>query len=431
VSTSVIPCGSTDEISAQLLATSTTDLPLQSLASTPWLNPSHQLGKAIAIAAGTKTSWASARPVIVDHEAAAALLLQLDQDAAARRTIQAKAKRDSSLAMELDPAYCDRSTLGLRDAPTEVAADAQLRLAHARQYKDHKPAATSTTPTTSTTSTQQRKVNKRRGRPKKTEQVPAAFNNKWLEISMSRLGLTKSEKAIARNVLNILRTQYINTLPTPKGKVIQRNKLGTRTVVASTFRKLRQGGVITQTNRIASNSKGNAGSGVTNLGPAFFDTKRLAIPVSEGQKQTPSEGQKRDPRSPIFDPTKPIANTDLNDQNATRALNTLYEGFNQGEPLASAPLRAAASGPPKISINQSTDSDVDLSMPNEDQTIVESKINCGDVVEIKGQQGRWLIKGLDWGDDPSQDIAKCVSVEDDSRWITARISDVTLVVPKA
>jgi hypothetical protein len=69
----------------------------------------------------------------------------------------------------------------------------------------------------------------------------------------------------------------------------------------------------------------------------------------------------------------------------------------------------------------------------EPSPLVESNMNStityGSVVSITDRPGTWIVKGLHWGDDSSQDIARCASVEDESTWITSRISDVALVDP--
>lgn len=178
---------------------------------------------------------------------------------------------------------------------------------------------------------------KKRGRPRKAEQVPQVHGRRQLEQAYGRIGLSTSEKAVARKLLSALRNHYIKTLPEPQGKIIKRNSLGSRSTVARAFKKLRDGGLITETHRIANNNMGNASSGITNLGPAFFDLKRLTQPQSEGPKLNP--------RSAIFDPTKPVAMTEVNSEIWTRALEPSKEGPMEVAPRASASLRAAALEP--------------------------------------------------------------------------------------
>jgi hypothetical protein len=184
---------------------------------------------------------------------------------------------------------------------------------------------------------------KRRGRPGRCEQVPQVFNNRSLERCLSRIHLTRSELKCARNILSALRSQYVKD---KRGTILNRNNLGSRSVVARAINKLRAAGLITDTKRIAGSAHGNATPGITNLGPAFFNLSQLVEPAPKALSAGSERGSATEPALSHFSHHQTPSKHSLSDAKLNpRFRNPLKEGSYGAGPLASAHLRAAAISP--------------------------------------------------------------------------------------
>lgn len=54
-------------------------------------------------------------------------------------------------------------------------------------------------------------------------------------------------------------------------------------------------------------------------------------------------------------------------------------------------------------------------------------LDYGSVVSVKGCQGRYVVKGLDWGDTADDDTVRCVPVTGSDQWITFKRRDVCVI----
>jgi len=185
--------------------------------------------------------------------------------------------------------------------------------------------------------------NRRTGRPKKDQALPSVHGNRKLEKLLHNIGLTKTEKQCARNILSALRSHFIRY---NKGAALKRSNLGSRSVVARTMKKLRDAQLITETHRIAKHGHGNAAAGITNLGHAFLQINKRKSAHSEPAQpatNTPERGSSSEPALREFRPHQTPCKYRL----LPRILNPrfrypLKRVSRQPLSLASAPLRAAA-----------------------------------------------------------------------------------------
>jgi hypothetical protein len=253
---------------------------------------------------------------------------------------------------------------------------------------------------------------RRRGRPSKVSELPGIYGNRTLDRWLKHAGLTRTEQAIARKVLSILRAEH---LATGRGKFICRASLGSDRTVKRTFSKLRAAHLITESRPV----KGQNQTRLTNLGPVFL-----------GGLTGQLDGPKLAPQNPNFDTPKPLANTgEVASVLAPRFSNPLREGSYGAGPAASAPLRATASEPPQsphhikqIQIQSNTTTQT----PMTDQQ-KPAALDYGSVITVKGHDGHYVVKGLSWGDTPDSDSVRCVSLDNPDKWLTSKMTDVEVV----
>lgn len=398
----------------------------------PWLNPSHRIGEQLLQAAG----YTLDPQLVVEHfqlttaAEAAELLAQLDQAEHERELLLAQAERGRNLEdgssnkawWACDP-WSNRSAIdssGLRNAPAVLQRDYLIRLLQAKGQHPRNQQRSAQPERPGARSQRRPAPGSRRGRPRKNAEIPGIYGNRQLDRALIRAGLTPTERTIARKILSLLRAEYTQH---QRGKIITRQSLGSRSVVARTFRKLRVASLITHTHRIGNTIKGRAASGVTNLGPAFFDPTAFTSPSGEGPNLNPRSGN--------FDTLKTRANTGKVDPIlAPRFRNPLKRVPMGAGPTASASLRAAASRPAPSETHQQQISSLQShpeSTSSSQADPMQSNPTQGSTVLIEGREGRFIVKGLSWGDSSDQDSVRCVSVESSDTWVTAKMSDVTVV----
>lgn len=391
----------------------------------PWLNPSHRIGQQLLQAAGFTLD----QQLVLDHfkltttAEAAELLAHLDRAEHERELLVAQAERGKNLDdgtsnkvwWACDP-WSNRSAIdssGLRNAPAVLQRDYLIRLLQAkgrhplnqqRSAQPERPGARSHC---------RPAPGSRRGRPRKNAEIPGIYGNRQLDRALIRAGLTPTERTIARKILSLLRAEYIQH---QRGKFIQRSSLGSERTVKRAFSKLRTAQLITDSRPV----KGHNQTRITNLGPAFL-----------GGLNGHPDGPKLAPQNPNFDTPKAIANTGEVPCNlAPRFRNPLKRVPMGAGPAASAPLRAAASRPTPSETHQQQISSLQshpesTNSPQADP--MQSKPTQGSTVLIEGREGRFIVKGFSWGDSPDQDSVRCVSVDSLETWVTAKMSDVTVI----
>jgi hypothetical protein len=392
----------------------------------PELDPSHAVGIGILAKGGRTTD-----PIVAERQG---LILETLEDA--QEFLQlAKEFRDRSpqqqssahqlpranpvapnLAAELDP----NTPQG--QARLEAAGFAHLRGQQAMEilqglHKRHRgstsPSAVQSPQSKGSSSAQQRqRTTGRRGRPGKASELPGIYGNRSLDRWLKYAGLTRTEQSIARKVLSILRAEH---LATGRGKFIRRASLGSDRTVKRTFSKLRAAHLITESRPV----KGQNHTRLTNLGPAFLGGLR-------GQP----DGPKLAPQNPNFDTPKPLANTgEVAPVLAPRFSNPLREGSYGAGPAASAPLGATASEPPQSphhikQIQIQTNTTTQTQMTDQQKP---TALDYGSVITVKGHQGRYVVKGLSWGDTADGDSVRCVSLDNPDKWLTSKMTDVEVV----
>jgi hypothetical protein len=408
----------------------------------PWLNPSHRIGEQLLQAAGCTLDQqlAGNHLKLTTTGEAAELLAQLDQAEHERELLVAQAERGRDLDDGTsNKAWwaCDPwsnpneiSSSGLGNAPEMLQREYLIRLLQAKGHNprnQQQPAQSERAGTcsvkASTPPGQSERPSarshcrpaprSRRGRPRKNAEIPGIYGNRQLDRALIRAGLTPTERTIARKILSLLRAEYTQH---QRGKFIQRSSLGSDRTVKRVFSKLRAAQLITDSRPV----KGQNQTRITNLGPVFLAGLR-------GQP----DGPKLAPQNPNFDTPKTLANTgEVHSNLAPRFRNPLKRVPMGAGPTASAPLRAAASRPAPSETHQQqinplqSHSESTSSLP---ANPIQSKPTQGSTVLIQGREGRFIVKGFSWGDSSDQDSVRCVSVESSDTWITAKMSDVTVV----
>jgi len=389
----------------------------------PWLNPYHRIGEQLLKAAG----YTLDPQLDVEHfklttaSEAAELLAQLDQAEHERELLVAQAERGRNLEdgssnkvwWACDP-WSNRSAIdssGLRNAPAVLQRDYLIRLLQAKgrhPRNQQQPGQSERTGARSTSAPRPR-----RGRPRRNAEIPGIYGNRQLDRALIRAGLTPTERTIARKILSLLRAEYMQH---QRGKFIQRSSLGSERTVKRAFSKLRAAQLITDSRPV----KGQNQTRLTSLGPVF-------LAGLKGQ----SDGPKLAPQNPNFDTPKPIANTgEVVCSLAPRFRNPLKRVLMGAGLTASAPLRAAASRPAPSETHQQQISSLQSHSENTSSSPadqIQSKPTQGRTVLIDGREGRFIVKGISWGDSPDQDSVRCVSVDSSETWVTAKMSDVTVV----
>jgi len=392
----------------------------------PELDPTHAVGIGILAKGGRTTD--------PDRAERQGLMLETLEDARGflrlakehrDRSAQRQASADQlplanpvapNLAAELDP-HTPQGQARLQAAGFAHLCGKQameiLQGLHKRHRGSTSPSAVPSPQSKGSRSAQQRRrTTHRRGRPSKTSELPGIYGNRSLDRWLKHAGLTRTEQAIARKVLSILRAEH---LAYGRGKFIRRNSLGSDATVKRTFRKLRTAQLITESRPV----KGQNHTRLTNLGPAFLG----------GLKGQP-DGSKLTPQNPNFDTPKPLANTgEVASVLTPRFSNPLREGSYGAGPAASAPLGATASEPPQsphhikqIQIQSNTTTQTQMTDQQK-----PTALDYGSVITVKGHQGRYVVKGLSWGDTADGDSVRCVSLDNPDKWLTSKMIDVEVV----